>query len=421
MEVCRGRADRDAFSEAVRAHAGVVVALDRDGNLDIHRGLVRSQDAAAYRTARAANSGNGTSGGIASPNATDGPVGAPGLPDAAGDAPPAKRNGGYTDALRNDFRIMRTAAVRRALARDPAVATDLIGFVLARSVGFGRRHPGYEPPVLALRREYQGVYASDAMKASETMKHLDPVPAVDLGWLAEDDTAAAFRAYRALPDEDRASVLAHAVASLTVPRLADDNDASGAHEEAARDLGIDFPAELAAIGAQPFDADLVWNRMNKGLILGAAAETLGDDWAAKHGGLKKKDLVTAAAEAFRHDPARDAAVDAAAARWLPPGFAPAGDDAEAPEGTPDVATGAGVSTEGNGASDAAPAGVAAETPPEDTAQAATEADAGTSTEGNGNGQSAEPAESDAPAATMSGNGAGESPAADGALPAFLTS
>ena len=51
------------------------------------------------------------------------------------------------------------------------------------------------------------------------MKHLDPVPAVDLGWLAEPDAGLAFRAYRALPDVDRASVLAHAVATLTVPHL----------------------------------------------------------------------------------------------------------------------------------------------------------------------------------------------------------
>ena len=383
-EIERARADRDEFDEPVRTNAGVIVALDRDGNLDIHRGLVRSEDAAAYRTARAG--GNGSDGVVVTPNDA---TGAPGLPDGANNTSPGKKNGGYTDALRNDLRVMRTAAVRRALARDPAVATDLIGFVLARSVGFGRRQPGYEPPVLAIRREYQGVYASDAMKASETMKHLDPVPAVDLGWLAEENAAAAFRTYRALPDEDRASVLAHAVAALTVPHLADDRDVSGAHEEAVRSLDIGFPAELAAIGAQPFDADLVWNRMNKGLILDAAAQTLGDDWAAKHGGLKKKDLVTATAEAFRHDPARDAALDAAAVRWLPPGFAPAE--------------------------------VAAEAPPEETAQVATEADAGTSSEGNGNGESAEPAESDAPAATMSGNGAGESPAANGALPAFLTS
>ena len=381
-EIERARADRDAFAEAVRAHAGVVVALDRDGNLDIHRGLVRADDAAAYRAARASASGNGAEG-IAAPNATDG----------ATDAPAAKKNGGYTDALRNDLRVMRTAALRRALARTPSVATDLIGFVLARSVGFGRRHPGYEPPVLALRREYQGVYASDAMKASEPMKHLDPVPAVDLGWLAEEDAAASFRAYRALPDEDRASVLAHAVASLTVPRLADDHDASSAHEEAVRNLDIDFPAELAAIGAQPFDADLVWNRMNKGLILGAAAETLGDDWAAKHGGLKKKDLVTAAAEAFRHDPVRDAAVDAAAARWLPPGFAPVRDDAEEqPEQTPHVAP-------------EADAGIASD-------------DNGTPAEASDAGDAARSAATDAP---VSGNGASEAPAADGALPAFLTS
>ncbi len=400
-EIERDRADRDEFSEAARANAGVIVALDRDGNLDIHRGLVRSEDAAAYRAARVKDSRNGGDGGAATPSAPDGATGATPLPD---DAPPAKRNGGWTDALRNDLRVMRTAAVRRALARDPATATDLIGFVLARIVGFGRPYTGYETPVLAIRKDYQGVYASDAMKASEPMKHLDPVPAVDLGWLAEPDAAAAFRAYRALPDGDRASVLAHAVASLTVPHLGNDRDVSAAHEEAVKNLDIDFPAELAAIGAQPFDADLVWNRMSKTLMLGAASETLGDDWAAKRGGLKKKDLVTAIAEAFRHDPARDAEVDAAAVRWLPPGFAPVDDSADAePQGdqpaTPATATDddATAPGQGNGASAEAP----------DSAEPA----------------QAAPDNGDAAAAADSGdrNDAADPKPEDGALPAFLTS
>lgn len=400
-EIERDRADRDEFSEAARAHAGVIVALDRDGNLDIHRGLVRSEDAAAYRAARAAATGNGTTGNggngtTGTPNGPDGSTGDPTVPD---DAPPAKRNGGWTDALRNDLRVMATAAVRRALSRDPAVATDLIGFVLARLVGFGRPYAGHETPVLAIRKEYQGVYASDAMKASEAMKHLDPVPAVDLGWLAEPDAAAAFRAYRALPDGDRASVLAHAVAALTVARLRDDHNISGAHEQAIRDLDIDFPAELAAIGALPFDADLVWSRMSKALILGAAADTLGGDWAAKRGRLKKKDLVTAAAEAFRHDPARDAEVDAAAVRWLPPGFAPADDGPQSePSPTPDADEDATAPDQGNGVSAEAPVSAeAAETAPE-SGDAAAAADSAESGDGNG---AAKPE--------------------DGALPAFLTS
>ena len=404
MVVCRGRADRDAYSETARSHAGVVVALDRDGGLDIHRGLIRAEDAAAYRAARAgeragdANGADGTTGLPDSPNA-------PQVPDAT---PPGKRNGGWTDALRNDLRVMRTAAVRRVLARNPAVATDLIGFVLARIVGFGRPHAGYEAPILALRKEYQGVYASDAMKSSEPMKHLDPVPAVDLAWLAEPDAALAFRAYRALPDEDRASVLAHAVATLTVPRLADDHDASPAHEEAVRDLDVDFPAELAAIGAMPFDPDLVWSRMSKALILGAAADTLGDDWAAKHNGLKKTDLVTATDAAFRPDPARDAEVDAAATRWLPPGFAPepVGDPDPADEATVAEATD---TTQGNGESVEAVDGVddpaevpdASEAPAEDAA--------------------ATPGADDASGTGSAGNGATKPADDDGALPAFLAS
>ena len=390
-EIERARSDRDVYSDTVRAHAGVVVALDRDGDLEIHRGLVRAEDAAAYRAARAPERTGDADGTIGRPD----PAGAPDVPDA----PPAKRNGGWTDALRNDLRVMRTAAVRRVLARNPAVATDLIGFVLARIVGFGRPHTGYEPPILAVRKEYQGVYASDAMKASEPMKHLDPVPAVDLGWLAEPDAGLAFRAYRALPDEDRASVLAHAVATLTVPRLAGDHDASPAHEEAVRDLDVDFPAELAAIGAMPFDPDLVWSRMSKALILGAASDALGDDWAARHNGLKKADLVTATDAAFRPDPARDPEVEAAATRWLPPGFAPeAATDAETPEATEgnDEAVGA-----AEDACDPADIPVGSEDPA-DGATAAAAADDASGTEGARNG-AAEPGDD------------------DDALPAFLNS
>ena len=299
--------EQKRYADIERARA------DRDGNLDIHRGLLRAEDADTYRAATRSDSGESADNGLS---------GAASLPGDADGGTPAKKNGGYTDALRNALRMMRTAVVRQALARNPAVATDLIGFVLARTVGFGRSEPRYQTPVLSIRREYQGVYASDAMKASPIMTHLDPVPDVDLAWLANEDAGEAFRAYRALPDETRGSVLAHAVASLTVPHLGDDHDVSGAHEEAVRDLDIDFPTELAAVGTMPLDDELVWNRMNKGLILGAAAETLGDEWVDRHGALKKKDLVAAAAQAFRHDPARDAAVDATATRWLPPGFVP---------------------------------------------------------------------------------------------------
>ena len=59
----------------------------------------------------------------------------------------------------------------------PAVATDLIGFVLARTVGFGRP-PRDGSPSLALPREYHGVYASDGMKVSPVMKHLELVSPV---------------------------------------------------------------------------------------------------------------------------------------------------------------------------------------------------------------------------------------------------
>ena len=65
--------------------------------------------------------------------------------------------------------------------------------------------------------------------------------------------------------------------------LGDDHDVSGALEETVRDLDIDFRAERAPVGAMPLDGELVWNRMDKALILGAANETLGDEWVDRHG------------------------------------------------------------------------------------------------------------------------------------------
>ena len=191
----RDRADRHEYSEVTRAHAGVVVTIDDEGCLDVHHGLVRSIDADAYREANSpAGSQAGTSpttnGSDASPasptngaapaNGSNGSTPFPGTPGATStaedDAPAGKKNGGYSDALRKDLRIMRTAALRRALSHDPDVATDLIGFVLARMVGFGHHKPRYEAPVLGIRKDYQPLYPSDAMKASAIMQHLEPVP-----------------------------------------------------------------------------------------------------------------------------------------------------------------------------------------------------------------------------------------------------
>ena len=78
MAVRLGRADRDQYSEAIRVHSG--------GGDD--------------------DNGSGT---------------ATGTPDATDGTTPAKKNGCYTDAPRNDVRIMRTAAIRRVPTRDPAV------------------------------------------------------------------------------------------------------------------------------------------------------------------------------------------------------------------------------------------------------------------------------------------------------------
>ena len=143
MEACRDRADRDAFSEIVRANAGVVVALDRDGNLDIHRGLVRTEDAAAYRAARAGNSGQRRH---RRHRRAERHGRLRRSPRPAGRHPATPRPASATAATPTRCAtIFGSCAPRPCAGRwrgTPAVATDLIGFVLARSVGFGRPPPG---------------------------------------------------------------------------------------------------------------------------------------------------------------------------------------------------------------------------------------------------------------------------------------
>ena len=123
-EIERARADRDEFDEPVHANAGVIVALDRDGNLDISPGPSSvPRDAAAYRC-RARAGGNGSDGVVVTSERRHGR--APGLPDGANNTSPGKKNGGYTDALAerpsghaHRGRAPSTGARSRGGPRDP--------------------------------------------------------------------------------------------------------------------------------------------------------------------------------------------------------------------------------------------------------------------------------------------------------------
>lgn len=352
--------ERSQYSKNARKHAGVLATLDEHtGALQIYHAMLRPEDAAAYETAVKSTPIPETEDGTAAPGSAAGSDAAPGAPKAPK----------YTDALRSDLRIMRTIAVRSALSRDPAAAADILAFTLLRkSARADAMGYDYTAMPLSITAQHQGVYVSDPMREHESMARLDtPFPVnADVSWLAEKDHAAAFRAFRRLPDAVRATFLAHAVARLTVHALGDDDGAPPAQEQLVRDLDVDFPAELRAAGFLPLDPDIVWNRMNKQLVLDAGRAAFGEEWAAEHGRAKKKDLVAAAARDFRPDSSRSAESDGGA-DWLPPGFAPApgprfsdpAGDAEAAtqvdSGGTDAADGMDAGTSGTDAATADPA------------------------------------------------------------------
>ena len=89
----RARADRHEYSDVTRAHAGVIVTIDDQGLLDIHRGLVCADDADAYRaaysspgSATATTASPATNGGVSPANGSNGSTPFPGTPSATSTA-----------------------------------------------------------------------------------------------------------------------------------------------------------------------------------------------------------------------------------------------------------------------------------------------------------------------------------------------
>ena len=280
------RDGRDVFRPELMAIAGIVATIDREGVLQIMRGLVAKEDAKALR---AAQKGDQTANG------------------ESGTSKPVKDKLDYSGAVRGDLREMRGAAVKAALADNPRAAQDLLAFTLARSQAV--RH--YEASALSLSTPYAPSFASKALKDHDSADAaLNPPAPPQAAWRDVKGGPEAFAAFLKLPVEDRDLVLSHAVAALLVPTLADDMDGGvGTVQEVAVDaLAVDFPARLAALGLTPWDRDLFWNRLTKAQILDAA-KTLGKEWGKEHSPLKKGDLATAAANAFAK---RD--------QWLPKGF-----------------------------------------------------------------------------------------------------
>ena len=298
-------AQRTSYSDEDRAIAGCIVTIARDGSLRVIPGLVRPEDIPEQDiTSGAANDSEH--------------VALPAIRDIDPRAR-ARKTSGMGIGLADDMRAIRTAIVKKHLQEDFNAAFDLLAFQLARSVftdGYNYRPRALDisasatPDQPRVNDEHFPVW-NPASVELEDVSHLP------FDWMAQPDSPTCFEAFRALPEDDRKTLFAAAVARTLKGQLAFEYDALPEFEATVARLDIDFASQVRPT------ADMFWSRINKSQVLDIAGDTLGTDWANNHAKQKKTELAEAMETAFAAGTLPigvSAGGHAAALGWAPPGF-----------------------------------------------------------------------------------------------------
>ena len=365
---------RESYSTELMACSGCIVTIGGEGDLVIHRGLVRRQDEhlvpapptpgpatnAPGPTAEAAAPANGAAGEQADPTPPPAPpepaaAGAPSdepehpapapsrgqaaaPPPDAGYRPPqydhteaderaaATQDAGLRLGLADDLRLIRTGIVKARLQCDVELAFDLTAYQMASAIFGGKPDGPLAIEITATPDAPEGVDPDEgeaAWQRSPGARMLSAEAAdLKLDWLQAPTPRERLLQFRALKPKERRRQLAAAVARALTPQLAFDPDARAETEAVVEALDIPFH-ELY----RP-DLDHFWRRMGRREMLQVAAETLGEQWAEAHENDRKETLAKAMAAAFGASPppASLKLPDDAhqrALRWAPPGFEPA--------------------------------------------------------------------------------------------------
>lgn len=208
-----------AYGSTVRAAAGAIVTLDRQGEPVIHRGLLRDAEAKALRTLARVQ------GGIAPE-------------DSENEDSPAPKKAGISEKLARRLSAHRTAALQIELARNPQAALAALvhgmvqrvlqeGYAVELPIGISVRPQdrleGYAP-------EYPQSPAAVALRELQQV------------WGAQlpDDDAELFAVLLAMPQDELVQLLAVCVASTVDVVSSREYDAPG--KVLAQAVGLDMAA-----------------------------------------------------------------------------------------------------------------------------------------------------------------------------------
>ena len=369
---------RESYSAELMACSGCIVTIGGEGELVIHRGLVRRQDEhlvpappppgpatnTVGPTAEAEAEAEAPTDGAAGEQADPTPPPASPEPAAAGArdderedptptvspdraaAPPpdtgyrppqydhaepderaaATQDAGLRLGLADDLRLIRTGIVKACLQCDLELAFDLAAYQMASAVFAGKADGPLAIEITATGDLPEGVDPDDREAVAQRSPGARMLSAeaadLKLDWLQAPTPRERLLQFRALKPKERRRLLAAAVARALTPQLAFDPNARAETEAAIEALGIPFH-ELYRPDLEHF-----WRRMGRREMLAVAGETLGEQWAEAHETDRKETLAKAMAAAFGANPppaSLKLADDARqrALRWAPPGFEPA--------------------------------------------------------------------------------------------------
>ncbi|WP_103035983.1 ParB/RepB/Spo0J family partition protein [Castellaniella caeni] len=293
------------YGEAVKAAAGTIVTIDRNGEAVIHRGLLREAEAKALRTLERLRQGFGSEGEA-------------GNDDTGEETDDAPKPAAMSDRLAQRLSAHRTAALQIEVARHPQVALAALVHGMVQTVLQGS-HYGHDLPMgvkLTQQDRLEGM-APDWLEspAALALRELQQVA----GEALPGDSAELFAALLAKPQDELVRLLAVCVAStvdVVTPRATQHQPGA----ELAQAVALDMAAWW-----QP-TADGYFQHVPKAAILEAVGE-----FAPEH--------VTRLAKLKKGDIASEAERLADGTGWMPAIFraeAPqqdvkTGEEAEAPE------------------------------------------------------------------------------------------
>ena len=215
------------YAPDVRAVAGAIVTLDREGEAVIHRGLLREAEAKALRTLERLRQGFGSAEGEA------------GNDDEGEDAEPPKA-ASLSDRLAQRLSAHRTAALQIEVARHPQVALAALVHGMVQTI-LQDSHYGHDLPLgvrLTVQDRLEGM-APDwpESPAAVALRELQQVA----GEALPEDGAELFAALLAKPQDELVRLLAVCVAS-TVDVVTPRATVQQPGEELAQAVGLDMAA-----------------------------------------------------------------------------------------------------------------------------------------------------------------------------------